>query len=291
MSAIRAEAEEGPSHVKIVAQVKALIATGAEVNARDAEGWTALMMAVAADDSDCVKTLIAARADVNAKDNEGHTALQVAAGEFWWDRPHSLEDISGNVDRLKGLIAAGADVNAKDEFGGTALLSAAEAGIAEKVKLLIAAGADVNVQGPGAESGVLAAATSGCIGCVEALIAAGADVNAKDSDDGTTALMRVAGASYEANGAGRPSVQRNSTNSNLASLRVLLAAHADANLQDNDGNTALMLAVQFGTADQVRALIAAGANVNSRNKRGESALDLAKSGQIAAILRTAGAAK
>jgi ankyrin repeat protein len=291
LSAIRAEAEERASHVKTVTRVKALIATGADVNARDTDGSTVLMMAVDADDSDCVKALIAARADVNAKDNEGHTALEEASGEFWWNRPHSPKDILGNIARLKALIAAGADVNAKDEFGGTALLSAAEAGSAEKVRLLIAAGADVNVQGPEGESGVLAAATSGCFGCAEALIAAGADVNRKDNDDGTTALMRVASVNYGTDDNEAPAVQTKSINLNLAFLKLLLAAHANVNLQDNLGNTALMVAAQYRSADQVSALIASGADVNARNDRGDTALALTKSDQIAAILRSAGATK
>ncbi|MGO9304504.1 MAG: ankyrin repeat domain-containing protein [Candidatus Korobacteraceae bacterium] len=291
LSAIRAEAEEGASHVKTVARVKALIAAGADVNARDTDGSTVLMMAVEADDSDCVKALIAARAVVNAKDNEGHTALEEAAGEFWWDRPHSPKDISGDVARLMALIAAGADVNTKDEFGGTALLSAAEAGSVEKVKLLIAAGADVNVQGPEGESGVLAAATSGCFGCAEALIAAGADVNRKDKDDGTTALMRVASVNYGTDDNEALPVQTKSINLNLAFLKLLLAAHANVNLRDNWGNTVLMIAVQYGSVDQLKALIASGADVNARNDRGDTALVLSKSDRISAILRSAGATK
>ncbi len=55
--------------------VKALIAAGTDVNAKDKDGKTALM---AASNADCVKALIAAGVDVNAKNNNGETALSLA---------------------------------------------------------------------------------------------------------------------------------------------------------------------------------------------------------------------
>ena len=58
--------------------IKFLIANGAEVNATDALGETALIMAARAGNEDIVKTLIKARANVNAKDAEGRTALSSA---------------------------------------------------------------------------------------------------------------------------------------------------------------------------------------------------------------------
>lgn len=55
--------------------VKALVAAGAEVNAKDEDGRTALMEAADRDNSESVKILISAGAEVNAKDKEGRTAL------------------------------------------------------------------------------------------------------------------------------------------------------------------------------------------------------------------------
>ncbi|MGA2141981.1 MAG: serine hydrolase [Brevinematales bacterium] len=55
--------------------VKALIAAGADVNAVDKDGWTALMFAVKEGRTDEIKELIAAGADVKAKDKFGRTAL------------------------------------------------------------------------------------------------------------------------------------------------------------------------------------------------------------------------
>ncbi len=58
-------------------RVKALIAKGADVNAKDhARRRTALMEAASSGSVDCVQALIAAGADVNAKDHVGNTALR-----------------------------------------------------------------------------------------------------------------------------------------------------------------------------------------------------------------------
>ena len=58
--------------------LQALLARGADVNAKDnGSGLTALMSASAKGYLDVVQTLIAKGADVNAKDNSGLTALMV----------------------------------------------------------------------------------------------------------------------------------------------------------------------------------------------------------------------
>jgi ankyrin repeat protein len=58
--------------------VKGLIAAGAEVNAKDAKGFTALMIATDWGHLDSVLALVAAGADMHAKDAEGRTALDFA---------------------------------------------------------------------------------------------------------------------------------------------------------------------------------------------------------------------
>jgi ankyrin repeat protein len=64
--------------------VKALTSAHADVNARDDNGFTALMWAVLSanltGNRDSVKILIAARSDVNARDDRGKSILQWAIG-------------------------------------------------------------------------------------------------------------------------------------------------------------------------------------------------------------------
>ena len=58
--------------------VKALLEQGADVNAKDNDGFTALMFAARDGQTDTVPALLAKGADVNAKDNDGRTALMRA---------------------------------------------------------------------------------------------------------------------------------------------------------------------------------------------------------------------
>lgn len=60
------------------AAIKAMIAAGADVNAKGAAGKTALLKAVESGNLNCVKLLLAAGADVNATDNRGSNSLVFA---------------------------------------------------------------------------------------------------------------------------------------------------------------------------------------------------------------------
>ena len=59
-------------------EVKRLLAAGAEVNAKDLEGQTALIWASKQGHLEVVRTLLATRADVNPKGKDGWTALMGA---------------------------------------------------------------------------------------------------------------------------------------------------------------------------------------------------------------------
>ena len=112
---------------------KKAIAAGADVNAKDEGGWTALMFASQNGHAEIVCTLIKAGADVNAKRKDGATALMRAA-------------LEGHTETVSTLIEAGADFNAKRKDGETALMRAALKGHTEIVSALIKAGAKGHVK-------------------------------------------------------------------------------------------------------------------------------------------------
>ena len=111
--------------------VRVLLKAGADVNLRNHDGQTALMMLDKDATADLVRDLVAAGANVNLKDKDGASALIIAAA-------------SDNADVLQALLDAGAHVNAKNKEGVTALMKAAEEGNIDNVKVLIDAGADIN---------------------------------------------------------------------------------------------------------------------------------------------------
>ena len=85
-----------------------LIKKGADVNAKNQQGWTRLGFAVTNGDKETAELLIEKGADMNAKDDVGMTPLHVAARK-------------GHKEIAKLLIAEGADVNTKDENSLTPL--------------------------------------------------------------------------------------------------------------------------------------------------------------------------
>jgi len=88
--------------------VGALIVAGADTNAAEDDGWTALHWAAEGGYADIIKLLINAGADVNSRSVTGWTPLHSAA-------------CGGDVVATAVLLEAGADVNAIEDSGDTAL--------------------------------------------------------------------------------------------------------------------------------------------------------------------------
>ncbi len=137
-------------------EVEALINSGADVNAKNNQGWTPLHIVL---DKDIAAILVANGADVNAKDKYGWTPLHAAVGTEHGRLKVEGLGLSADVKakilakdsaRRKTLlcffIEKGADVNAKDDDGSTPLHKAASAGHKEDVEWLIANGANLNLR-------------------------------------------------------------------------------------------------------------------------------------------------
>ena len=149
------------------AAVKALLRNGADVNAAQGDGMTALHWAAQKGDTELVAMLLSAGASVRATTRLGgytpmHLASQaghprvvaalLAAGSPADVRtatgasPLMLAARSGSVDTATRLIENGADINAKEStYGQTALMVAAGLDRADLVALLLARGADATL--------------------------------------------------------------------------------------------------------------------------------------------------
>jgi ankyrin repeat protein len=96
-----------PMHYASVKSVASLLAGGAEIDAKDSLGLTALLQAAKEGRNDVVSELLNNAASVYAVDNKGRTALHYAA-------------VGRNTDNLiDTLLAAGAPVTARDNEGQT----------------------------------------------------------------------------------------------------------------------------------------------------------------------------
>ena len=160
-------------------QVNALLGKGADINARDSGGMTALMASTWSSsgrgDVEIAKVLIAQGADVDAANQHGRTALHEVTG-------------SGNGQFVNLLLAHGANVNAQTVTGQTPLMEAALNGRTDIVKTLLRNSANPNAQETtSGYTALMLAAMKGHAEIVALLIDRGADVNARDKK-GNTAL-------------------------------------------------------------------------------------------------------
>ena len=132
-------------------QVNDLLAAGADVNVKGADGRTPLMEACYGGHAQVVHVLLDHGANVSFKKNDGATALAFAQGGKHQEIVQMLDQVGqlitasgkGDQKEVKALIDKGASVNARGQDGRTALMEAAYGGHTEVVKLLLEKGADV----------------------------------------------------------------------------------------------------------------------------------------------------
>ncbi|MEG0194910.1 MAG: ankyrin repeat domain-containing protein [Stenotrophomonas sp.] len=111
--------------------VREALDAGADLEARDVQGRTALLLATHGNNVDAARELIEAGADVNAKD-----AMQDSA--YLYAGARGLDEI------LALTLAHGADLRSTNRYGGTALIPAAERGHVATVHALLRAGVAVD---------------------------------------------------------------------------------------------------------------------------------------------------
>jgi ankyrin repeat protein len=170
--------------------LEALIAAGAALDARDADGRTAVMAATIARQADAVRALLDAGADVDIRDDR-------------LDNPFLYAGAEGLLDILRLANEAGADPAITNRFGGIALIPAAERGHVEVVRYLLTE-SDVDVDHVNnlgwtalLEAIILSDGGRAHQEIVALLIEHGADVDLADRD-GVTPLAHARARGYDA---------------------------------------------------------------------------------------------
>ncbi|MDC7238910.1 MAG: ankyrin repeat domain-containing protein, partial [Spirochaetales bacterium] len=224
--------------------VKLLLEEGAQVQNRDKPGNTAIHSAVRGGYKNIVSLLISAGADVNATDYNSNVPL------------HMAMTLDRDTEILRLLLGAGADVNAKNSFGNTALhLSVTLNRDRSAAELLLEYGAVLEGRNKNGNTALLEAVDRGNAQIALLLLNRGADIFARNNKGDTPISM---------------SLRRGVT-----TLSWFMTPK-NINAQDNEGNSALHMAVLMTASDDViRFLLENDAEIDSRNFAGDTALHLA----------------
>lgn len=267
-----------------VEEARSAIAQGADVNAHDSDGVTALMRAASAGRGDMVRLLLAHKADAGAKTSGGVNALMMAA-------------LGGYLDAVAPLLTAATDANVKDNQGRTALMAAASSRDPATVNALLAAGADAAMTDAGGASALTYAAAEGFTSAVDALQQRGAK-------PGDMELLMAAGRchsaivrSFLAHGmnpnrteSGTPPLVVAAGGNCADTVDLLIASGADLNATNSDGWTPLIKAAAAGHTEVVRVLLEKGADMDRQDSLGRSAwmyAAMSRHEDIAALFRQA----
>ena len=247
---------------------KKLVEAGADINARNKDGNTALMLATCnKEDGEAIcDLLLKAGAGVNEKDNDVWTPLM-------WAARYSSPEL------CRKLINAGAEIDGKDNEGWTPLMSAARYSSPEVCKVLIEAGADINAKKKDGSTALMLATCNGenASSICDLLAQNRAEINAHNKD-GDTALIWAArfstgetckklvkaGASIDTSSPqGRQVFMQSAFNAKTEVCEILIDAGANVNEKGEEGITALIAASAAGNSATVKLLLDAGADANS----------------------------
>lgn len=258
----------------------AIVEAGANVDATDFGGTTALVEAARSAKVDFVEALLGAGADPNAPPN----MPPLIAG---------LHD-----ERMReALLAAGAGVDVRDRSGQTPLMTACWRKIPEAAVRLLEAGAEVNAVDDRGRTALIFACMHGQGDVALALVERGADPATRDSSNRAAldyaawaGLGDVAGVLLERAVAGARSNAKLDlalaiVRSDTPAVGAALAAGAAPTAADPFVKwPPLMWAALAGDDETVRAVLAAGADPNVKRDRQTPVRLLWARGRVAAVL-------
>jgi len=232
------------------AGVRALLAAGADPDARAADGSTALLYAAHLGDTASVQALLAANGNPDLTNRYGIGPMHEAA-------------LRADAGLLRLLADAGASIDLALPEGETPLMLASRTSGVDAVRFLIGRGAGVNVverwQG---QTPLMYAAAYDRAEVAAALIEAGADVDARTPLNQLPERLPAVRYFVEIPVAGLTPAMFAARHGALAALRVLIEAGADIDATSPEGFSPLVIALDNLHFDAAMMLVEAGADPN-----------------------------
>ncbi|MFL2544817.1 MAG: ankyrin repeat domain-containing protein [Longimicrobiales bacterium] len=272
------------AQINDVSMVRDLLRQGADPNAAQTDGLTALHWSALNNESEMVEILLFAGANPSSTSRlGGYTPLHMASR-------------AGHAEIVNKLLGAGADPNRYTTTGVTSMHFAAESNSIELIKMLVLAGGDVNsADHYSSRTPLMFASTRNAISAVQALIDLDADLSmtnnikdyekiAKNATEIRNRRSRIREAAEDpqpeeeqASRGGPPgSANRSSNPSGYLSTEKVETEKGPKVLSSiqqigkQGGFTALHYAARDGNMESARLLIQAGADVNQTSEGDQS---------------------
>lgn len=249
------------------------------VDYQDPLGKTALMYATKYGQFNIVQDLIEIKnANIHIKDNQGNTALQHAVNSGRFEIVKYLIQHQGNINDcdnegnsllicatklgyfslVKLLVQNHSDVDHQNNEGNTALHTAINLKLyMNSIRHLIIKKANFNIKNNLGETPLALAIKNNFVKAINLLLEHKADVNACDSLNNFILTLAI------------------NNDISFMTIEAILAAGAEINVKDENGNSPLRIAIKNGNINTLVRLINYGADINEVNEQGESVLDYA----------------
>lgn len=200
-----------------------------------------------------------------------HYAIKINAIIEYYGRACIHESVSNdNIDLIALLLQNGANINLKDDEEETPLTVAILNESIDVIDFLLRHGSNPNLKDDEGETPLIRAISCKNIKIIELLLQHGADTGLKNAYGETPLIYAISTLDYD----------------NITDIiNLLVEKTIDLNEQDNDGDTALHLAVENELPRLIKSLMKKGANCFVKNNFQNTPIDIILSNHDYEILR------